>query len=312
MLSFKLFLLERASHTDISDVNELLLGYYCGGGKWSIYEDASFVQKHYELKSAKLTEEQLQQQNDRAKRMANEILRWAQVNDYKGLVAKIYWTARKGSLQRAVGRTGIVDKGNPTDILLEFTSGMFLGLSAKSTLGETDIGFKNPGMGTIEKLLRVDLSSIKNNYEKQFSEKHGLSVNASKRKLEIRANPEFMTDADLERTKLLNELRNRLLATLNRLSESEAKEHIINAWLDSGNIIYPPYIKVTGTKSGVLIENPLQNPKIEALSKGNIKFSAVGNDSVGVIASGKKILKMRFKYESQALASSMKMSGDPW
>ena len=44
----------------------------------------------------------------------------------------------------------------------------------------------------------------------------------------------------------------------------------------------------------------------------DIKFSAVGNDSVGVTASGKKIMKMRFKYESQALASSMKMSGDPW
>ena len=38
----------------------------------------------------------------------------------------------------------------------------------------------------------------------------------------------------------------------------------------------------------------------------------VGNDSVGVKAGSKKILKMRFKFESEKLASSLKMSGDPW
>ena len=41
-------------------------------------------------------------------------------------------------------------------------------------------------------------------------------------------------------------------------------------------------------------------------------FEKVGNESIGVKAGNKKILKMRFKYESEKLASSMKMSGDPW
>ena len=43
-----------------------------------------------------------------------------------------------------------------------------------------------------------------------------------------------------------------------------------------------------------------------------ISVSKVGSDSIGITAGGKRIMKMRFKYESQKLASSLKMSGDPW
>jgi len=312
MKSFKAFITERASHTDIADVNEILLGYYCAGGDWSAYEDSNNVKRQYESKVQKLTGEQVEQQDDRAKRMARETLKWAKSNGYRGRVAKVWWTARKGSLQRAVGKTGRVDSGNPTDTLLQFTSGDFLGLSAKSTLGETDIGFKNPGMGTIERLLNIDLSSIKTQYEQNFIDKYDLPTSAKDRKKAIRADSEIKSAADEQRTELMNEMRDRLLSRLNSLSESDAREHIVGNWLDAAEIIYPSYIKVTGTRSGVLIENPLENTKLEALNKGDIEFSAVGNDSVGVTASGKKIMKMRFKYESQALASSMKMSGDPW
>lgn len=312
MKSFKAFITERASHTDIADVNEILLGYYCAGGDWSAYEDSNNVKRQYESKVQKLTDEQVEQQDDRAKRMARETLKWAKSNGYRGRVAKVWWTARKGSLQRAVGKTGRVDSGNPTDTLLQFTSGDFLGLSAKSTLGETDIGFKNPGMGTIERLLNIDLSSIKKQYEQNFIDKYDLPTSAKDRKKAIRADSEIKSAADEQRTKLMNEMRDRLLSRLNSLSESDAREHIVSNWLDAAEIIYPSYIKVTGTRSSVLIENPLENTKLEALNKGDIEFSAVGNDSVGVTASGKKIMKMRFKYESQALASSMKMSGDPW
>jgi len=45
---------------------------------------------------------------------------------------------------------------------------------------------------------------------------------------------------------------------------------------------------------------------------GNIKLVKVGNDSVGIMADGNRIMKMRAKYESQKLASTIKFSGDPW
>ena len=102
------------------------------------------------------------------------------------------------------------------------------------------------------------------------------------------------------------------LAAAGRRSKLQSRDYLLSDWMDASNAIYPYYIKVTGKKSGVAIEDPLKNDKLSALNKGNIKFEQIGNDSVGVTASGKRILKMRFKYESQAIASSIKMSGDPW
>ena len=107
-------------------------------------------------------------------------------------------------------------------------------------------------------------------------------------------------------------MREVFIKRLNKMSDKEARDYLLSDWMDASSAIYPHYIKVTGKKSGVSIEDPLKNDKLAALNKGKIKFEPVGNDSVGVTASDKRILKMRFKYESQALASGMKMSGDPW
>ena len=43
-----------------------------------------------------------------------------------------------------------------------------------------------------------------------------------------------------------------------------------------------------------------------------IGVEEVGIASIGIKAGEKRIMKMRFKYESQKMASSLKMSGDPW
>ena len=42
------------------------------------------------------------------------------------------------------------------------------------------------------------------------------------------------------------------------------------------------------------------------------KLEKVGNESIGVMANNKKVFKMRFKFESEKLASSLKMSGESW
>ena len=86
--------------------------------------------------------------------------------------------------------------------------------------------------------------------------------------------------------------------------------------MDASAELYPPYVKVTGKGKGVPytadVEDPLNNPKLKAILSEKISFEEVGNDSIGVKAGAKKVLKMRFKYESEKLASSLKMSGDPW
>jgi hypothetical protein len=80
--------------------------------------------------------------------------------------------------------------------------------------------------------------------------------------------------------------------------------------------LYPPYIKVTGMGSKppytAAAMDPLNNEKLKALRSKEIVLSKIGNESIGVKAGNKQIMKMRFKFESEKLASSLKMSGDPW
>ena len=80
--------------------------------------------------------------------------------------------------------------------------------------------------------------------------------------------------------------------------------------------MYPPYVKVTGKGnkkpfSASLIE-PTENEKNEALKSLDFALEKVGNESIGIKAKGKKIFKMRFKFESEKMASSMKLSGESW
>ena len=117
-------------------------------------------------------------------------------------------------------------------------------------------------------------------------------------------------------SEVLKECRDVMIAKLNTLSVGKRRDYIIKSWIDASKELYPPYIKVTGKGKGVPyiadVEDPLNNPKLQAILSENITFDIVGNDSIGVKAGSKKILKMRFKYESEKLASSLKMSGDPW
>ena len=78
--------------------------------------------------------------------MADKVIAWSKENNYSGVVEKVWWTARWICFNRAVGRT-VDSRKNPTDVLVRFTGGEFLGVSAKSTKKQGDIGFKNPGMG---------------------------------------------------------------------------------------------------------------------------------------------------------------------
>ena len=115
---------------------------------------------------------------------------------------------------------------------------------------------------------------------------------------------------------VLNEMREIMLKTVNKLDQLKRRDYIMKSWIDASDELYPPYVKVTGrgTKTPFTadIEDPLNTPKLKALMEKKIMFEKVGNESIGVKAGNKKILKMRFKYESEKLASSMKMSGHPW
>jgi len=300
-----------ARNTDLADVNEIYVAFVLNGNK---FPDSASEQQ-YNRKLELLTETQQQQQIGRAIVMSEDFLSWAKSNGYSG-VKEVYWTARPGFSFKSVVGVDVDQRKNPTDVLVEFRKGGFLGLSAKSTSGKGDIGFKNPGVGTVDKDLKLKLNEINKKAQDNIIKEFKLPSSASARKTEIRKNKAIQKSTDLIGTKVLNECRDTLIKRLNKQNQAERRDYIIKSWIDASQELYPPYVKVTGrgTKApySASVEDPLNNPKLKAILDDKIVFESVGNDSVGVKAGSKKILKMRFKYESEKLASSLKMSGDPW
>lgn len=305
-----------ASNTDLADINEILLGYFIAGKNWSRLGTDAKRQHDEKLKRA--TSEQYNQQYGRAEVMAKETIRWAKSQGYSGNVSKVWWTARPGSLSEAVSRS-VDQKKNPTDILVKFTNGPangFLGISAKSTGGKTDIGFKNPGIGTVESSLKINLKPIADKATNEAIKRFKLPISSSERKSKIRSNPRIKKLTEELGSNVLSGIRNALFNKLKSMNNKNLMEYILTYWIDSNSELYPPYIKVTGmgkaSPYSAKVDDPLKNEKLDAITSKKLDVVKVGNDSVGIKAGTKQILKMRAKYESEKLASSIKFSGDPW
>jgi hypothetical protein len=145
------------ANTVLSDINEIYTGYVLAGDKW--FDSSAKLQYDQRVKQAK--PEEVADAEGKARAMAEYFIDWAKDNKYKGFVNKVWWTARPNSMTSAVGRF-VDQKKNPTDILVKFNDGPadgFLGLSAKATQGSGDIGFKNPGVGTIDTNLTMSLAN---------------------------------------------------------------------------------------------------------------------------------------------------------
>lgn len=304
-----------ASNTDLADVNEIYVAYLLAGRKW--FDSAAKTQ--FARKSKAIGAQKAALQIERADVMVQEFLKWSKANKYSGKVKKIWWTARPGVLSRAVGRE-VDSRKNPTDILVQFTSGPakgFLGLSAKSTSGSGDIGFKNPGIGTVEAALNLPLSNILTEAVDGIVKKFKLPENTKARKDAIRKSPAVQAKTQEIGSTVLSKIRDAMFIKLKALNNKELRDYILTNWLDASNDLYPPYVKVTGmgTKSGSItakVDDPLKNEKLTAILNEKIGLEKVGNESIGIKAGSKKIMKMRAKFESEKLASSVKFSGDPW
>jgi len=300
-------------NTVLSDINEIYTGYVLNNNKW--YSNEAKMQ--YQQRIIQAQPEEVNDAQNKAIVMAKEFISWAKSNGYGGSIKGVWWTARPGSMSSAYGES-VDQKKNPTDILVKFTSGpskAFLGLSAKATQGKGDIGFKNPGVGTVDRNLKMKLSDA---YDKLLSEtikKLSLPDSAQKRKEYIRSNPGIKEKTEKIGVKLLSDMRDELIFKLSKMKQSDLKKYLLSDWMDA-EVIAPPYIKVTGQGNKppyqAIVMDPVNNPKLSALSKYPIKLSKVGNESIGVEAGSKKIMKIRFKFESEKMASSLKLSGDPW
>ena len=306
--------LEEQANTLSADVNEIMLGYYAVGGSWRRFVDSKSARQVLKQREAELGPEVIEMQSGRAKEMAKATIEWANENGFDGNPVKAWWTARPNSLSKAVG-ADVDSRKNPTDTLLQFADDSFLGISAKSTKGAGDIGFKNPGIGSLAKALNINLVKYAAGKTKKAMEDFDLPKPQKARKDFLRKNLEIREQTIAIGIKILASLRNALLRHLKGLDQEDIREHIVSVWMDAEES-YPYYIKVTGHGKvepfSVSIMDPLDNPKLKALLADPVTVARVGNDSVGILAGGKRIMRIRFKYESEKLASSIKLSGDPW
>jgi len=321
MARFKRFINEQAN-TLGADVNEIMFGYFVLGGTWKGFEKSSEAKKHVETRKgeieAKINDpDEYNNQIGRAKVMADMFLKWSQSNGYTGMVKKVWWTAREGVLAKAVGKD-INSKKNPTDILVQFNNGTFLGVSAKSTKGSGDITFKNPGVGTVDRELKIhpSLMDLYKNLEKEIVEKYNLPLIGTERKKLYKKDPKVKLMVRPDGRIILGKLRDVLLETLKKLDSKKAVDYILDSWMDAKNSVYPPYIKITGHGKGKKftskISNPLKNDMLSNLMKGNLSFEPVASDTIGVLSNdSNRIIKIRIKYGNGPLIG-IKMVGDPW
>lgn len=312
-MKFIRYIIEAASHTDKSDVNEILYGLYMADGSWSVYQDSAYIQKQLEAKKSKLTDEDYFDEEQRAIVMAQETKNWMKKNGYSNVV-KVWWTARPGVLSNAVGKN-VDSSKNPTDILVQTRDGAFLGLSAKSTKGKGDIGFKNPGTGTIEKALGLDFSvHEKSAVEALLTHYPDVPISKGARKGYVRKNPDVQEMSSQLGWNVLGNIRDDLLSKFNGMGQEDLRTHLIEQWMDAGEL-FPYYIKVTGHGKGgrysATITDPNKSEKTRSLSFP-IEAVPLGDHGIGITANKIKIMKIRSKYESEKLSSSIKFSGEPW
>lgn len=303
-----------ANNTLYSDINELWLGYALNKNKW--FDTSAEQQFKTRLKQSdvKLAHIQI----ERANVMASDCIKWAKSKGYSGNVSKVYWTARPGTIAKAVGKD-VDQTKNPTDILVKFTKGPangFLGVSAKSTNGAADIGFKNPGLGTVEKNLNIDLAHILINKTNEAVKKFKLPDEAIKRKVAIRSQPKVQAQTQVMGSSVLAKVADVMYAKLKSMRQPLLRDYLLENWMDSNNNLYPPYIKITGRgdKPGKFtsdISDPLKNNKLSAMLKDPIKLERIGSESIMVSAGSKKIFRIRPKFESEKMASGLKFSADP-
>ena len=302
------------ANTVLSDINEIYTGYVLAGKKW--FDSQAKAQYTLRVKQAK--PEEVKDAEGKAEAMAEKFKEWAKQNGYASVTIKsVHWTARPNSMSSAVGQP-VDQKKNPTDILVKFGTGPangWLGLSAKATQTTGDIGFKNPGVGTIDRNLNMNLADMYKNLLEDTIKTYSLPASATARKLYIRANPKVKIQTEAVGVKMMEEMRDKLLEKLEKFNQKELLKYLLNDWMDA-EVMYPPYIKVTGQGSKppykATVMDPVKNEKLDALGKYPITLEKVGNESIGVKAGDKKIMKIRFKFESEKMASSLKLSGDPW
>lgn len=281
--------------THLSDINELSLGYVLNAYRWW----DSTARETFNTKCRRLSSMGLRQsvgvQVERGRVMAAAFLAWFP----QRTITTVAWVARQ--------------KTHPADIMVVFNDETPFGISCKSTNGFGDIGMKNPGVGPLEKLLGLDLKAVVKAAELEMILRYGLPKSADARKAAIRLVPDVLESCRLRGSVVLNEIRDRVLQSLQVRDNGFLAGFLKTSLLDCDETTRPRYIKITGFGNGS-VAHPyaakVHDPFAVDLS-GTVTVESAGSNSIIFSHNGHSVCRLRPKFESEPLASTLKFSVDP-
>jgi len=242
-------------------------------------------------------------------------------------IDEVVWTAqlRGDGLAKAAGIEGLNERNNQSDILFKVTNKdgekETLGVSLKAATGSTtyprDIPFFNGGLGTESR--RFGLQGLDEETNKMAADarsKLGItSKGQSAQKAAIKGDASLKKQADAEGAKITQLVRDRMINQMQTMDQNELRgllSTMTGAPTGAGAALKT--YKLTGYAKGS------QSTKIEDAVDGRVpralreaaRFTIVptGNSSIRIEADGVPLMKVRAKYASQALASSIKFSGE--
>ncbi|MGH2611575.1 MAG: hypothetical protein ACRDFB_00830, partial [Rhabdochlamydiaceae bacterium] len=210
---------------------------------------------------------------------------------------------------------GSYESENPSDVLIKFSGGPsgkfepFLGISSKITHQYKDVQFKNPGIGTVDKDLRISLQKIVDEAVDEVIKKFGLSKIQSTREREIKMNKKIKELLEKPGLETIIKVRDALLKKLNSMESGKLKLYLMKDWMDATER-FPPYIVVTGRQGpagfSAHVDDPLKNDRVSGLVKHKVDLVKEGNTTIKIVAGGKVIFKIRAKWKDLPFASSFK------
>ena len=240
----------------------------------------------------------------------------------------VIWTAqlRGDGLAKATGLEGLSDKNNQSDIIVKGKDAngnpTQYGISLKvatsnSTKYPKDIPFFNGGLG--KEAARFGAMDVVDNFKNETKEALAslgvTETGAAKIKKALRADPELKKKADAEGKKIMKNIRDDMMKSLEGKDVERMRElfsTMTGAPTGDGQKLQT--LKLTGYANGkrkTKIEDSLNGSVPMAIrSAETFEFEPSGDTAFKVLADGVPIMKMRFKWESQALGSSMKISGE--
>jgi len=317
-----------SSNTPGADINEIHLAFLLNGNK---YPDATTQAKYTERLNSLVSRGMTSEISDQQGRAVAQYNRFVQFlsNKNMGTPEESWWTARAGFSFNSVLGFSVDQTRNPTDVLVKTSKGIFYGISAKSTkAGKT--GFKNPGMGTIEKALMVGgrkpFTEIVTRYLNLVKNGPLNNITPSIADTDTARDTYFKNNKSWYESTIIpayaypcyEELRDYLYNHL--VNNMDPWEHQVFLGYDflseDEETMKLPYVKITGSgKNGnytTKFFDPIAESKMQKIIAYGATFekkNTTAQNSIQVKANNEDLFQIRWKFGGRAFASSMKLEG---